>query len=145
MALSTTTNMAGLEEKTYPTSLRTFPIELRHMIYRLLLQGIWEELGHRRTARKFLAALRADVGLYKEALTIFYKTNTFSLSYKNYWLGRCFVQSDGVRFMDTRIVSLASTFQKVHVEVPLSTWTSGPIDGHVFSSSFLLLHAHSFQ
>ncbi|TGO56581.1 hypothetical protein BOTNAR_0220g00100 [Botryotinia narcissicola] len=121
--------MASLEKKTSPRSLRTFPIELRHMIYRLLLQGIWGELGHRRTARKFLAALRADVGLYKEALAIFYETNTFSLSYKNYWLGRCFVQSGGVRFMDTRIVSLASTFQNVHVEVPLSTWTSGPIDG----------------
>ncbi|TGO41402.1 hypothetical protein BHYA_0022g00430 [Botrytis hyacinthi] len=120
--------MASLD-KTSPRSLRTFPIELRRMIYRLLLQGTWEEFGHRRTARKFLAALRADVGLYKEALTIFYRTNTFSLSYKNYWLRRFFVQSGGVRFMDMRVVSLASTFRKVHVEVPLSTWTSGPIDG----------------
>ncbi|TGO59994.1 hypothetical protein BCON_0039g00250 [Botryotinia convoluta] len=121
--------MASLKEKTSPTSLRTFPLELRHMIYRLLLQGTWEETDSRRTARRFLAALRADVGLYKEALTIFYKTNTFSLSYKNHWLGRYFVQNDGVRFMDMRVVSLASTFRRVHVEVPLSTSTSGPVNG----------------
>ncbi|KAF7913491.1 uncharacterized protein EAE98_011516 [Botrytis deweyae] len=129
MALSTTAKMASFEEKTSPKSLRTFPIELRHMIYCLLLRGTWEEPDSRRTARTFLAALRADVGLYKEALIIFYKTNTFSLSYKNYWLGKYFVQNDAVRFMDIRVVSLASTFRRIHVEVPLSTSTSGPIDG----------------
>lgn len=99
------------------------------MIHRLLLQGTWEEHDSRRAAQKFLAALRADVGLYQEALPIFYKTNTFSLSYKNHWLNQYFVQHDGVRFMDTRVVSLASTFRGVHVEVPLSTSTSGPING----------------
>ncbi|KAK6605515.1 hypothetical protein H4I95_05321 [Botrytis cinerea] len=129
MALSTTTNVAFCKETTSVTSLRTFPVEVRNMIYRLLLQGTWEEHDSRPAARKFLAALRADVGLYQEALPIFYKTNTFSLSYKNHWLNQYFVQHDGVRFMDTSVVSLASTFQRVHVEVPLSTSTSGPING----------------
>ncbi|TGO83032.1 hypothetical protein BPOR_0716g00080 [Botrytis porri] len=121
--------MASLQGKASSKSLRTFPLELRHMIYRLLLQGTWEEPDTRRIARRFLAALRTDVGLYKEALAIFYESNTFLLTYKNHWLGRYFVQSGGVRYIDLRVVLLASTFQRLHVEVPLSTSTSGPVDG----------------
>ncbi|KAF7948686.1 hypothetical protein EAE96_007880 [Botrytis aclada] len=130
MSFSTTTKMASFKEKESNTYFRTFPIELRNMIYYLLLQGTWEEeeTQSRQTAQRFLAALRADVGLYKEALLVFYKTNTFCLNYQNHWLGRYFVQSGGVRFMDTRVVSLASTLRNVHVEVPVSSSTSGPVN-----------------
>ncbi|KAF7879214.1 hypothetical protein EAF04_000411 [Stromatinia cepivora] len=111
------------------TSLRTLPIELRNIIYHLLLRGTWDGVNGQLQVRKVLTALKADPGLYKEALAIFYETNTFCLTYRNNWLQQYFVQCNGVRFMDTCVVSLASTLQKVYVQVPLSTPDPGPING----------------
>lgn len=111
--------------------LRTLPIEIRDMLYHLLLESAWN--GTYSQAVKVLAALRADPVLYKEALAIFYKTNTFCLTHRNRWLQDYFVQSNGVRFMDTRVVLLASTLQKVYVQVPLpreSGASTGPINGY---------------
>lgn len=110
--------------------LRTFPIEVRNMIYRLLLTNSWEkEQTH---VRKVLAGLRGDPGLYKEALIIFYETNIFCLTEDNHWLQDCFVESNGVRFMDTSMIHLAATWEKVYVKVPIAILATGPLHGYVF-------------
>ncbi|KAB8297114.1 hypothetical protein EYC80_002499 [Monilinia laxa] len=67
--------------------------------------------------------------LYKEALAIFYKTNTFCLTERNMWLRKYFIEYDGVRFMDTSVVSLTSNLKRLYVKIPLSTPLTGPVNG----------------
>ncbi|KAI9646149.1 hypothetical protein NHQ30_005589 [Ciborinia camelliae] len=118
--------MTSLQERK---SLRTFPIEIRNMIYSLLLQDTWDEFDGQSKVQSILAALRADPGIYKEALAVFYKTNTFRLSSRNVWLAEYFIQHNGVRFMDTCVVSLTSTLQRLYIQVPLTTPQPGPLNG----------------
>ncbi|QSZ35189.1 hypothetical protein DSL72_008056 [Monilinia vaccinii-corymbosi] len=110
-------------------SLRIFPREIRDIIFHLLLDGAWTRDHGQGQVRNILTALRADPGLYKEALPIFYKTNTFCLTERNMWLHRYFIEYDGIRFMDTRVISLTSNLKKLYVKVPLSTPLTGPING----------------
>ncbi|ESZ93720.1 hypothetical protein SBOR_5905 [Sclerotinia borealis F-4128] len=118
------------------TSLRTFPIEIRDIIYRLLLQAAWDGNHGQGQVRNILAALRNDPSLYKEALAVFYNTNTFCLTHRNVWLQRYFIQHNGVRFMDTCVVYLASTLRNLYIRVPLSE----PISGHIKGFGILVDH-----
>jgi hypothetical protein len=72
-----TTGMANVA----PLTLRRFPAEIRHMIFRATLEGSWKG-----KAPEFIISLRGDKELYKEALNIFYETNTFALTKRNRWL-----------------------------------------------------------
>lgn len=118
--------------------VRIFPMEILNMIFRLLLQGAWTDNRGQGHVKNILTALRGDPDLYKEALAIFYKTNTFCLTERNMWLRRYFIEHNGVRFMDTSVVSLTSNLIKIYLKVPLSTPLTGPINGYAYSSNILI-------
>jgi hypothetical protein len=85
------------------------------MIYNLVLPDSWDGTTH-----SFIAALRPDQFLYEEALQVFYKTNTFSLTKDSDWLER-FFWKDGSesRIVDSRIKHMCETLQSVYVRVPV--------------------------
>lgn len=70
--------------KPEPLTLRTFPPEIREIIFNLCVKWTreWKGFGHE-TA--LLAALRGDPGLYQEALHILYRDNAFVLRCANDW------------------------------------------------------------
>ncbi|RAL58544.1 hypothetical protein DID88_003992 [Monilinia fructigena] len=101
-----------------------------HPTLQLMLSSSSPPVSDRKChVRNVLAALRGDPGLYKEALAIFYKTNTFCLTERNMWLRRYFIEYNGVRFMDTSVVSLTSNLKRLYVKIPLSTPLTGPVNG----------------
>ncbi|KAF4635129.1 hypothetical protein G7Y89_g2960 [Cudoniella acicularis] len=59
---------------------RAFPPEIRLMVFRACLENTFHG-----KIPELIKALRGDPNLYAEAMTVFYKTNTFSLRKQNDW------------------------------------------------------------
>jgi hypothetical protein len=73
--------------KLVPLTLRKLPLEIRDMIYELI---VGTDSWNGKTPSLILA-LRGDQELYKEALRDFYDNNTFAFTKRHRWL--CMVGS----------------------------------------------------